>query len=172
MVNGSTLQLKTTLMLSTHQMRQSVQSFLWALKLILTLQLLLQEQLCLLGLFQRKPRELNSWRDSTISMKEEWTIWLRPSQWKWGRRLISRKRLKQPLEQAPLKNSLDNLKSSSLKSSSTIQTIDCYMNQKESAHLLRLGTGQSVRSHLRLFLQLLLVAQWFLSLLSCLPWIQ
>ena len=52
-----------------------------------------------------------------------------PSQWKWGRRLISRKRLKQPLEQAPLKNSLDNLKSSNLKSSSTIQMIDSYMNQ-------------------------------------------
>ena len=41
-----------------------------------------------------------------------------------------------------------------------IQTINCYMNQKESAHLLHRGTGQSVRSHLRLFLQLLLAVQW------------
>ena len=51
---------KTTLISLTHQMRQSVQLFLWALKLTPTLQLLRQEQLCLLGLLQRKPIELHS----------------------------------------------------------------------------------------------------------------
>jgi len=51
---------KNDLMSLTHQMRQSVQSFLWALRLTLTLQSLQQEQLCLLGLLQRKPTELHS----------------------------------------------------------------------------------------------------------------